>query len=168
MAKKGEIALELSLLKTILSSHTPKEIKSKIIGSIGKEFFAFNETKDVYSLIYKEYIDEGKDIPSLRVILGHPDLKEKSLMFLKNKKYKRLSSSKDLKSCLSSLKEYYKRRKLSEVTKYLYESLNGNESSDSIVANLDNTLFELKSGDKKDEDFVTGGNSKDNSSKKLL
>jgi len=168
MAKKGEIALELSLLKTILSSHTPKEIKSKIIGSIGKELFAFNETKDVYSLIYREYVDEGKDIPSLRVILGHPDLKEKSLMFLKNKKYKRLESSKDVKSCLSSLKEYYKRRKLSEATKYLYESLNGNENSDSIIANLDNTLFELKSGDKKDEDFVTGGNSKDGSSKKLL
>jgi len=168
MAKKGEIALELSLLKTLLSNHTPKEIKSKIIGSINREFFAFNETKDVYSLLYNEYIDEGKDIPSLSVLLGHPDLKEESLMFLKNKKYKRLSSTDDLKSCLSSLLEYYKRRHLSEATKYLYEALNRNENSDSIIANLDNILFELKSGDKKNEDFVTGGYSNDKSSKKLL
>lgn len=168
MAIKGDIELELSILKTLLSEETPKKIKSKILGDIKSDSFAFEETKGIYELLYNNYIDEGKKIPSLKVILKHPDITKQQRIFLKKEKYEPLTSTTDVEESLSSLKEYRTKRKLSEIAMNTYEKLESNDNSQSILEGIETGLLEARSGDRKNEDIVVGGDTDDDSAEQLV
>ena len=168
MAKKGDIELELSLLKTLLSEETPKKIKSKILGDINSDSFAFDETKGIYELLFSNYINEGKKIPSLNIVLKHPDISKEQKLFLKKEKYEPFTSTTDVEEALDTLREYKRKRKLSSIIMNAYESLEQNDSSESILGEIESSLLETRSGDRKNEDFVIGGASEDNSAKKII
>ena len=154
MAVKGDIELELSLLKTLLNEETPNKIKSKILGEIKSDSFAFDETKGIYDLIFNNYINEGKKIPSLKVVLKHPDITREQRIFLKKEKYEELTSKTDVEETLNTLKEYKRKRKLSELVMNAYEQLESNENSQIISEDIETRLLEARSGDKKNEDFI--------------
>lgn len=168
MAVKGDIELELSLLKTLLNEETPLKIKSKILGEIDSDSFAFDETKGIYGLVFDNYINEGKKIPSLKVVLKHPDITREQKIFLKKEKYEALTSKTDVDETLSTLKEYKRKRKLSELVMNAYEQLEGNEKSQVISEDIETRLLEARSGDKKNKDFIIGGSVEDNSAKKFI
>lgn len=168
MAVKGDIELELSLLKTLLNEETPNKIKSKILGEIKSDSFAFDETKGIYDLIFNNYINEGKKIPSLKVVLKHPDITREQRIFLKKEKYEALTSKTDVEETLNTLKEYKRKRKLSELVMNAYEQLESNENSQIISEDIETRLLEARSGDKKNEDFIIGGSVEDNSANKFV
>lgn len=168
LAVKGDIELELSLLKTLLSKETPKKIKSKILGEIKSDIFAFDETKGIYDLLFDNYINEGKKIPSLHVVLKHPDITREQRIFLKKDKYEALTTSTDVEETLHTLKEYKKKRKLAEIVTKAYEQLEGNDKSNTIFEEMETGLLEARSGDKRNEDFVIGGASEDDSADRLI
>ena len=168
MAVKGDIEVELSILKTLLSEETPDKIKSKILGEIRADSFAFEETKGIYDLLYSNYIDQGKSIPSLRVVIKHPDITKQARIFLKKDKYEPLTSKTDVEESLATLSEYRKKRKLSELVMTAYEGLEGNEDSNNILEGIETRILEARSGDRKNEDIVVGGATDDDSSKKLV
>lgn len=167
-AVKGDIELEISMLKTLLSEETPNKIKSKILGEINSDSFAFDETKGIYELIFNNYINEGKKIPSLKVVLKHPDITKEQKIFLKKEKYEALTSKTDVEETLNTLKEYKRKRKLSELVMSAYEQLENNEKSNVISEDIETRLLEARSGDKKNEDFIVGGSVEDNSAKKFI
>jgi replicative DNA helicase len=168
MAKKGNLNLEFCILKTLMNKSTDPETKSILLSSLTQNSFAFDESKDVYDLIFKEFTDASKPIPSLSVILNHPEISERSKIFLKKEKYQPFDDKEDVVNALSSLKEYSNRRKLAEVLEKGYELLNKGVSASKIVAEMDSSIFEIKSGNKSKSDFVVGGVKGDNSSKRQL
>ena len=95
MAKKGNLNLEFCILKTLMNKSTDPETKSILLSSLTQNSFAFDESKDVYDLIFKEFTDASKPIPSLSVILNHPEISERSKIFLKKEKYQPFDDKED-------------------------------------------------------------------------
>lgn len=164
---KGDLSLEFSVLKTIFSKKVDKDLKLSLLAKLNTNSFAFDESKAVWKFVNEEYLEDGKGIPSFKVAIKNPEFpKEAVLLFDKGEV---LLTDEDVSDATTSLKEYSNRRKLVDIIEKAADALKeGKVKSRKILSDIEDSIVELRSGDKKEEDIATGGVEDDLSTKKLL
>jgi replicative DNA helicase len=164
---KGDLSLEFSVLKTIFDKSVDNDLKLSLVGALTEDSFAFEESKSVWKFITEEYLEDGKGIPSFKAATKNPEFPtEVEPLF---KKGDVLLSEDDISSATKSLKEYSNRRKLVRLIEKAADDLRGGKiKSRKILSDIEDSLVEIRSGDKKNEDIATGGVEEDLSTKKLL
>lgn len=162
--KRGDIGAEVQLIKTLCRG---KKAAFLILKSLERDLFAFEDTLSIYDILAKEYINEGKPIPKLSILIEHPFIPDDSKSLLKSSKYEHYVNEEEAGQAVEHLIRLRNRRLLVQIQRDIVEGLRNGEKEASILSGIDDTLFRIRACGK-DDDIVHFGVEGDNSGKKLM